>query len=86
MDIFRMSLRSDFRDRLRRVLPGVTEADLASFDVLVVRDCLATDDGLPHPELVAWVTAILRRGEDGAVAVPVRPVPGKGPVGAEVVA
>lgn len=86
MEILRFSLASDFRDRLRRVLPGVTEAEMAALDALITRDCLLTDEGLPHPELVAWVTAILRRGEDGAVAVPVRPVPGKGPVGAEVMA
>jgi len=86
MEILRFSLAGDFRDRLRRVLPGVTEADFAAFDVLVVRDCLVGDDGGAHPELVAWVEAILRRDEGGAVAVPVRPVPSKGPAGAEVAA
>lgn len=86
MEILRFSLTGDFRDRLRRVLPGLNDADFAAFGVLVARDCLVGDDGGPHPELVAWVEAILRRGEGGAVPVPVRPVPMKGPAGAEVAA
>lgn len=38
-----------------------------------------------NPELMAWVQRILDRDAPGAMAVPVRPVPSKGPAGAEVV-
>lgn len=85
-DILRFSLRDQFLAKLRATLPGLTLADLDAFDALVVRDCLLTDDGAPHPDLVAWVQAILRRGNGGAVPAPVRPVPKTGPVGAEVMA
>lgn len=84
-DILRFSQRGEFLTRLRATLPGVIVADLDAFDALVMRDCLLTDDGAPHPELVAWVQAILDRRAGGAVAMPVRPVPSKGPAGAEVV-
>jgi len=84
-DILRFSLRGEVLAKLRSTLPGVTAADLDAFDALVLRDCLLTDDGMPHPELVAWVQAILRRG-GGEVSVPVLPVPKMGPAGAEVVA
>lgn len=79
------SLRAEVLARLRAILPGMTAADLHAFDALVVRDCLLTDDGRPHPELVAWVEAILRRGGGGEVSAPVRPVPKMGPAAAEVV-
>lgn len=75
----------DFLPRLQAILPGMTRADLNAFEVLVVRDCVIADDGGAHPELVAWVQRILDRDAGDAIAVPVRPVPGKGPVGAEVV-
>jgi hypothetical protein len=68
------------------ILPGVTRADLEAFEVLVVRDCVIADDGAPHPELVAWVQAILDRRAGGAVCVPVVPVPKTDPAGAEVMA
>jgi hypothetical protein len=68
-DVFRFGLNGDFRDRLRRCLPGVTDADLQAFEALLARDCIVTDDGAPHVELVAWVQHILdRRG--GAEPVP----------------
>jgi hypothetical protein len=84
-DVIRFSLRGEFLAKLRATLPGVTLTDLDAFDALVVRDCLLTDDGAPHPELVAWVQAILRRGNGGVVPAPVHPVPKMGPAGAEVV-
>jgi hypothetical protein len=84
-DVIRFGLRGEFLSKLRATLPGVTLADLDVFDALVVRDCLLTDDGKPHPELVAWVEAILRRGDGGAVPAPVHPLPKMGPAGAEVV-
>lgn len=85
-DVFRISLRGNFRDRLRATLPGASADDLAAFDVLLARDCVVADDGSPHPELVAWVQAILDRDAGDAVPAPVRPVPKTGPAGAEVVA
>lgn len=85
-DILRFSLRDQFLAKLRDALPGVTLADLEAFDALVVRDCLLTDDGKPHPELVAWVRRILDRDAGQAAPVPVRPVPQTGPAGAEVMA
>lgn len=84
-DLHRISMLSDCRARVRAMLCGATEADMHAFDVLVARDCVVTDDGAAHPELVAWVQRIIDRGEGGAVAVPVLPVPKTGPVGAEVV-
>lgn len=84
-DVIRFGLRGEFLSKLRSTLPGVTLADLDVFDALVVRDCLLTDDGAPHPELVAWVQRILRRDGGGEVSAPVHPVPKMGPAGAEVV-
>lgn len=84
-DIIRFSLRGEVLAKLRATLPGVTAADLDAFDALVVRDCLLTDSGAPHPQLVAWVQSILRRGDGGEVSVPVRPVPKMGPAAVEVV-
>lgn len=84
MEILRISLRGEFRAGLRLVLPQVTEADLEAFEALLARDCVVADDGAPHPDLVAWVERILNRGAPDALAVPVRPVPSKGPAGAEV--
>lgn len=84
-DLIRFSLRGVVLDKLRLILPGVTAADLDAFDALVVRDCLLTDDGAAHPEMVAWVQSILRRGGGGEVSAPVRPVPKMGPTAAEVV-
>lgn len=78
-DLIRLSLCGDFRARIRKTLPGVTDADLPVLDGLLARDCLVTDDGAPHPALVAWVQAILDRrgGAAGVMAdVPQKPVPG----------
>lgn len=84
MDILRISLQQDYRARVRSVLPMASDTDMAGFDALLARDCVVADDGGPHPELLAWVRRILDRGAGSAVAVPVRPVPSKGPAGAEV--
>jgi hypothetical protein len=85
-DIVRFVAPPDFLARLLAILPGVTRADLEAFEVLVVRDCVIADDGAPHPELVAWVRAILDRRAGGAVCVPGVPVPKTDPAGAEVMA
>lgn len=85
-DLIRLSLSADFRAQIRRTLPGLTDSDLMDLEVLMVRDCLVTDDGAPHPALVAWVQAILARrgGAAGVMAdVPPKPVPGE--AGAQVV-
>ena len=77
-DVLRLSLLGDFRTRVQHCLPGVTDADMAAFDALLARDCVVTDDGGPHVELVAWVQRILdRRGgaEPVPAVVPVRPLP-----------
>ena len=80
------SMMTDMRAKVRAALPMARDADMAGFDVLVTRDCVVTDDGAPHPELVAWVQRILDRDAGDAVMVPVRPVPSTGPAGAEVMA
>lgn len=85
-DIIRFTLRDEFLARMRGILPGITSSDLEALDVLVVRDCLLTDDGSPHPELLVWVHRILDRDAGQAVPASVRPVPKTGPAGAEVVA
>lgn len=84
-EILRISLMSDYRSRVRSVLPMASDADMREFDALWARDCVVAADGGPHPELMAWVQRILDRDAPGAMAVPVRPVPSKGPAGAEVV-
>jgi glutathione S-transferase len=84
-DRIRFSLIAECRDKVRAVLPMASAADMAGFDALLVRDCIVTDDGEPHPELVAWVQRILDRDAGGALAVPVSPVPKVGPAAAEVV-
>jgi hypothetical protein len=83
-DKHRTYLMGEYRSRVRAVMRGATEADMDAFDALVVRDCVVTDDGAPHPKLVAWVQRIIDRNMGGAVAVPVVPTPKTGPVGAEV--
>ena len=83
-DLIRFSMMGAMRAKVRAVLRGATDSDMDAFDVLVARDCVVTDDGEPHPELVAWVQRILDRRAGGAVAVPVVPKPVTGPVGAEV--
>lgn len=84
-DRIRFSLVAECRAKVRAVLPMASDADMAGFDALLVRDCIVTDDGEPHSELVAWVQRILNRSAGGAVAVPVCPVPKTGPAGAQVV-
>ncbi len=78
-DLIRIGLIGEFRARVLQIVPDATPADMAAFEALVARDCLVDDAGLPHPELVAWVQAILSRrgGAEGVAAVvPVKPVPG----------
>ncbi len=85
-DLIRLSLNADFRAQIRRTLPGLTDSDLVNLEVLLVRDCLVTDDGAPHPALVALVQAILDRrgGAAGVMAdVPPKLVPGR--AGAQLV-
>ena len=84
-DKTRIYLIAAYRARIRAALWQATEADMQGFDALVARDCVVTDDGAAHPEMVAWVQRIIDRDAGGAVAVPVVPVPKTGPVGAEVV-
>jgi hypothetical protein len=78
-DLIRIGLIGEFRARVLRIVPDATPEDMTAFEALVARDCLVDDKGAPHPELVAWVQAILsRRGgaESVAAVVPVKPVPG----------
>lgn len=84
-DKSRFYLIGAYRARVRAVLRGTTDADMAGFEALVGQDCVVTDDGAAHPELVVWVQRIIDRDAGGAVAVPVVPVPKTGPAGAEVV-
>lgn len=83
-DVFRFSVMSDVRARVRAVLRGATEADMDAFEILLARDCMVTDDGQPHPELVAWVQRILDQGAGDAIAIPIVPKPVTGPAGAMV--
>lgn len=82
-DLITFSMMRDMRAKVRACLPMASDADMAGFEALVARDCVVTDDGAAHPELVAWVQRIIDR-DSGAVAVPVLPVPKTGPAGAEV--
>ncbi len=85
-DVFRFSVMGDIRAKVRAVMRRASDADMQAFDVLLARDCVVTDGGSPHPELVAWVQRILDRDAGDAVAVPVLPVPKTGPAGAMVAA
>lgn len=83
-DLVRIHLQPDYRVRLARVLPGVTEADLAVFDQMLLADAVVLDDGAPHPVLLAWLQEILDRGEF-LTGLEVRPVgPRPAPAGAMI--
>ena len=87
-DLFRFTIRSDYRAEILKIVPDALPVELQVLDVLVATDRMVADDGGPHPALVNWLAAIFDRrdGRDGAaVAVPVVPAPKTGPAGAEVV-
>ncbi len=50
----RLSLRSDWRDELRRMFPRVTDAQLARFAILAERDNLVSDSGEPSLAFMGW--------------------------------
>jgi hypothetical protein len=50
----RLSLRSDWRDELRRMFPRVTDAQLARFAILAERDNLIADNGEPSLAFMGW--------------------------------
>lgn len=91
-ELIRFHLCGDYRARVRAVFPGARPADLVALDALIAADRLVDDAGAAHPALVDWARGILDRRRGGpeadgaAVFGGPGPVPGLGPVGAEVVA
>jgi hypothetical protein len=62
--LHRFILLPDYRARLVAMFPRVTAAQLMRFDDLVRSDRIIGDDGEPHPDLMAWVAAVIRPGDD----------------------
>jgi hypothetical protein len=87
MDILRLSLLSDYRDRLVAMFPQVTPARLMRFDDLFRSDRLLTDDGQPTKALMDWVRGVIGGEPPEAVlaALPPAPDPVPGSKALEVV-
>ncbi len=73
-DLHQFILRPDYRASLIAMFPQVTAAQLMRFDDLVRSDRIIADDGEPHPDLMAWVAAVMRRGDEGQ-HLPANPAP-----------
>lgn len=75
-DIITWSLPVDFRNRIKAILPKVTEGDFVQLAKAAAADALILDDDTFHPFLIGWVENILRRGmgDAGAMSVPPTPV------------
>lgn len=82
--LHRFALRADYRAELVAMFPHVTAAQLMRFDDLVRSDRMIGDDGAPHPDLQAWVAAVIARGGDGAPLPVTSTPPQPSPAGAVI--
>lgn len=84
MIVTRWILPPDFVARVSALLPQATRADMEALGGLLDDGRVVAADGARHPDFVAWVAGVLRRGSgpDAGVPVPLAPAPKPAPAGA----